>query len=140
MFGRAAFFLKLNTMGFFASEKVMPTFASRSDAFDFMLADRLSKGDDYHEAAEKADKFADIITKNKKLPATPPKPKTGIEAAVGYVEQIVAVKRDHPEVWDLVVGGIGGLISGFAVLTGNKSNPAPSEDIQMTPINFDEIQ
>lgn len=126
-------------MGFFTSDKVMPTFASRSEAFDFMLADRLSKGDDYHEAAEKADKFADIITKNKKLPATPPKPKNGIETAVGYVEQIVAVKREHPEVWELVVGGIGGLISGFTLLTG-KANSAPPEDIQMTQINFDEIQ
>ena len=128
-------------MGLFTADRTIPSFSSRSEAFDFMLTDRLSKGDDYHEAAEKADKFADIITKNKKLPATPPKPKNGIEAAVGYVEQIVAVKRDHPEVWDLVVGGIGGLISGFAVLTGDKNRPAaPSEDIQMTQINFDEIQ
>lgn len=117
----------------------MPTFASRSEAFDFMLAERLSKGDDYHEAAEKADKFADIIAKNKKLPTTPPKPKTGIDKAVGYVEQIVAVKREHPEVWDLVVGGIGGLISGFTLLSGRPDATA-QEEIKIAEINFEEIE
>lgn len=114
-------------MGLFDKERIIPSFASRSEAFDFMLAERLSKGDDYGEAADKADKFADIIAKNKKLPATPPKPKNGIEAAVGYIEQIVSVKREHPEVWELVVGGIGGLISGFSLLTnkGSKEEALP---------------
>lgn len=100
-----------------------------------MLAERINKGDDYAEAAEAADKFADIIARNKKLPVTPPKPKNGIEKAVGYVEQIVAVKREHPEVWELVVGGIGGLVSGFLVKKGTN---APEEG---TPadINFEEL-
>ena len=126
-------------MKFFNSERVMPTFASRAEAFDFMLVDRLSKGDDYHEAAEKADKFADIISKNKKLPTTAPKPQNGIEKVVGYVEQIVTVKREHPEVWDLVIGGIGGLVSSFTLLSG-KGTPAPPEDVKMAEINFDEIE
>lgn len=114
-------------MGLFDKERIIPSFASRSEAFDFMLAERLGKGDDYGEAVEKADRFADIIAKNKKLPATPPKPKNGIEAAVGYIEQIVSVKREHPEVWELVVGGIGGLISGFSLLTnkGSKEEALP---------------
>ena len=114
-------------MGLFDKERIIPSFASRSEAFDFMLAERLGKGDDYGEAADKADKFADIIAKNKKLPAAPPKPKNGIEAAVGYIEQIVSVKREHPEVWELVVGGIGGLISGFSLLTnkGSKEEALP---------------
>lgn len=125
-------------MGLFTADRTLPSFSSRSEAFDFMLADRLSKGDDYHDAAEKADKFADIITKNKKLPATPPKPKNGIETAVGYVEQIVAVKRDHPEVWDLVVGGIGGLLSGFSLLAGKEA--VSQEESVLAEINFDEIK
>lgn len=125
-------------MGLFTADRTLPSFSSRSEAFDFMLADRLSKGDDYQDAAEKADKFADIITKNKKLPVTPPKPKNGIETAVGYVEQIVAVKRDHPEVWDLVVGGIGGLLSGFSLLAGKEQ--ASQEEPVLAEINFDEIK
>lgn len=125
-------------MGLFDKERIIPSFASRSEAFDFMLAERLGKGDDYGEAADKADKFADIIAKNKKLPATPPKPKNGIEAAVGYIEQIVSVKREHPEVWELVVGGIGGLISGFSLLTNKGSKegalPVPAD------IDFDKLE
>jgi hypothetical protein len=120
-------------MGLFDKERIIPSFASRSEAFDFMLAERLGKGDDYSEAADKADKFADIIAKNKKLPATPPKPKNGIEAAVGYIEQIVSVKREHPEVWELVVGGIGGLISGFSLLT----NKGSKEEALPVPVDID---
>ena len=93
--------------------------------------DLVNKGDDYAEAADKADRFADIITRNKELPATTPKPKNGIEKAVGYVEQLVAVKKEHPEVWELVVGGIGGLVSGFLV---KKDINEPSE---ATPANID---
>lgn len=102
-------------MGLFTPDKVLPSFSSRSEAFDFMVAERLSKGDDYAEAVDKADKFADIITKNKKLPPTPPKPKDAIDTVVGYAAKIASVKKEHPEVWELVVGGLGGLISGFLV-------------------------
>lgn len=102
-------------MGLFTPDKVLPSFSSRSEAFDFMVAERLSKGDDYAEAVDKADKFADIITKNKKLPPTPPKPKDAIDTVVGYADKIASVKKEHPEVWELVVGGLGGLINGFLV-------------------------
>lgn len=102
-------------MGLFTPDKVMPAFNSRSEAFDFMVADRLAKGDDYAEAVERADKFADLIAKNKKLPPTPPKQKDAIDTVVGYADKIASVKKDHPEVWELVVGGLGGLISGFLI-------------------------
>lgn len=118
-------------MGIFAQQRNVPTFNSRSEAFDYMFTERVNKGDDYAEAADKADRFADIITRNKELPATTPKPKNGIEKAVGYVEQLVAVKKEHPEVWELVVGGIGGLVSGFLV---KKDMNEPSE---ATPANID---
>lgn len=122
-------------MGIFTTPRTIPTFGSRSEAFDYMLAERISKGDDYADAAEAADKFADIIARNKKLPATPPKPKNGIEKAVGYVEQIVAVKKEHPEVWELVVGGIGGLVSGFLV----KKDTNEPEEVTPADIDFDKI-
>lgn len=125
-------------MGFFTSDKTIPNFQSRAEAFDFMVAERVRQGDDYALAAEKADKFADIITKNKKLPATTPKPKNGIEAAVDYVEQIASIKTNHPEVWDLVVGGLGGLISGF-LTKGSNSSPI-EEDIKPAEIDFDKIK
>lgn len=125
-------------MGLFTPDKVIPTFNSRAEAFDFMVTERLCKGDDYAEAVEKADRFADIISKNKKLPPTSPKPKDAIDRAVGYVGKIVAVKKEYPEVWELVVGGIGGLISGFALLNGKE--PSQSEPITPTEIDFENIE
>lgn len=103
-----------------------------------MVAERINKGDDYAEAVERADKFADIIAKNKKLPATTPKPKNGIEKAVVYIEQIAAVKKEHPEVWELVAGGLGGLISGFALL--GKGQASTLEVHLDEEIDFDKIQ
>lgn len=125
-------------MGLFTPDRPMPSFQSRAEAFDFMVTERINKGDDYAEAVERADKFADIIAKNKKLPPTTPKPKDGVEKAVGYIEQIVAVKKEHPEVWELVAGGIGGLISGFALI-GHKQSP-PSIEAEAEKIDFDKIQ
>lgn len=126
-------------MGLFTSMRALPSFESRAEAFDFMVSERISKGDDYAEAVERADKFADIIAKNKRLPTTTPKPKNGIEKAVGYVEQIVAVKKEHPEVWELVVGGVGGLVSGFALLSGKSQAPPPAE-AKAEEIDFDNIK
>lgn len=122
-------------MGLFTSMRALPSFESRAEAFDFMVSERVSKGDDYAEAVERADKFADIIAKNKKLPTTTPKPKNGIEKAVGYVEQIVAVRKEHPEVWELVVG----LVSGFALLSGKGQAPPPAE-AKVEEIDFDNIK
>jgi dihydroorotate dehydrogenase len=101
-----------------------------------MLAERVAKGDDYYEAVEKADKFADIIAKNKKLPTTPPKPKNAIEQTVCYIEQVASVKREHPEVWDLVIGGISGLLGGFVV---NRAAPN-TEELSPAEIDFDNIK
>ena len=122
-------------MGLFRNGKIIPTFSSRAEAFDFMLTERVAKGDDYCEAVEKADKFADIITKNKKLPATTPKPKNAIEQTVCYIEQVTAIKREHPEVWDLVIGGIGGLLGGIVA-----KKDADVEEVKLAEIDFDNLQ
>lgn len=126
-------------MGFFTSDKTIPNFQSRAEAFDFMVAERISKGDDYAEAVERADKFADIIAKNKKLPPIPPKPKDAIDTVVAYANKIASVKKDYPEVWELVVGSIGGLVSGFALLS-SKEHTTPQPEIKGEEIDFDKIQ
>ena len=117
----------------------MPNFQSRSEAFDFMLTYRINKGDDYAEAADEADKFADIIAKNKKLPPIPPKPKDAIDTVVGYANKIASVKRENSEIWELVVGGIGGLVSGFALLGGKGQASTPAETKE-EEIDFDNIK
>lgn len=121
-------------------KKPVPTFTSRSEAFNYMFAEKVGSGFGMMEAAELANKFADIITTNQGLPPIPPKPMNGIERAVGYIKMVAAVKQENPEVWELITGAAGGLISGFALLTspsGNQPTPAqpPREEI-----NFDELK
>ena len=102
-------------MGFsFTRPKEVPSFASRSDAFDYMFADLVDRGRDMLDAAEQAEKFADIIAKNKKLPDTQPKELNGLEKGIGYVKQLAALKKENPEIWDMVTGALGGVIGGFS--------------------------
>ena len=102
-------------MGFgFTRPKEVPSFDSRAAAFDYMFADLVERGRDMIEAAEQAERFADIIAKNKKLPETPPKELNGLEKGIGYVKQLAALKKENPEIWDMVTGALGGVIGGFS--------------------------
>ena len=128
-------------MGIFFSEKrTLPTFQSREQAFDYMFAERVDKGDDMMVAAELANKFADIVTMNKGLPTNTPKPQNGVAKAVGIVKQILVIKQESPEVWDLVTGAAGGLISGLTLLASRKDPPPPPATAEAEKINFDELE
>lgn len=93
--------------------KPIPRFAYRSEAFDYYFAKLIEEGKDEMSAAEQADKFATIIATNKRLPDTPPPPMNAIEKGVYYANQIASIKRDHPDIWDLLTSVAGGLIGGF---------------------------
>jgi hypothetical protein len=128
-------------MGLFDKDKkTAPTFTSRAEAFNYMFAEQVSKGMDIMTAAEQANKFADIITTNQGLPPTPPKPQNGVEKMVSYIKMVAQLKQENPEVWELVTGAAGGLISGFALLTSPSANkPAPTPQPQ-EDIDFDKIK
>jgi hypothetical protein len=125
---------------FFCEKRTLPTFQSRAQAFDYLFADLVDKGEDMMTAAEQANKFADIISLNKGLPAALPPPQNSIEKAVGYVKQILVLKQENPEVWDLVAGAAGGLISGLTLLASRNSPPAPPSVEREEKINFDELE
>lgn len=128
-------------MGLFFSEKrTLPTFQSREQAFDYMFADLVDRGEDMMVAAEKANKFADIITMNKGLPTNTPQPQSGVAKAVGFVKQILIIKQESPEVWDLVTGAAGGLISGLTLLASRKDPLPPPDANGAEKINFDELE
>lgn len=117
-------------MGLFDKTKIaIPSFGSRSEAFDYLFAKLVEDGVDAEEAASRANSFAETVAKNKKLPAAPEKPKTTIEQGVAVIQQIVSVKRDYPEVWDLVTGAIGGIIGGFAATSINEDSEPKRETI-----------
>ena len=72
------------------------------------------------------------------MPDKPQKPKNGIEKAVDTIGQIVAVKREHPEIWELVVGGIGGLISNFSILTAKGERH--ETEVEVEELDFDNMR
>lgn len=113
----------------------MPTFCTRSDAFDYLMTELVSEGVEVEEAAQRANAFADIVAKNKGLPDLPEKPKNVIEKSVGYLQQVLVIKKDHPEIWDLIAGLAGGAIGAFA---GVKAAETPAELPE--PLDFDNME
>lgn len=116
--------------------KPIPRFAYRSEAFDYYFAKLIEEGKDEMSAAEQADKFATIVATNKRLPDTPPPPMNAIEKGVYYANQIASIKRDHPDIWDLLTSVAGGLIGGF---TGGATAVAIQEPTTEN-IDFNNLQ
>ena len=119
------------------SDRKVPVFKSRAEAFNYMFAELYENGADPINAAEKANSFADIVSTNLGLPNEPEKPKSMIEQGVNVVKQVVVIKKEYPEVWDLIVGAIGGVIG---AVTGAKAVSDDVEDIQPTPLDFDNME
>lgn len=119
----------------FRQPKPVPAFASRSEAFDFMLSELVDKGTDMMEAAEKAAKFADIVATNKKLPATPPRELNGLDKGLAYMKQLAAIKQENPEIWDMVTGALGSVIGSFS--GGGK---VALEEPPVADIDFDALE
>lgn len=116
-------------MGLFNKHiKAMPHFAYRSEAFDYYFAKGIEEGKDDMTAAEQADRFANIIAMNKHLSDAPPAQMSAIEKGVAYAKQIVAIKRDNPDLWDLITSVAGGIIGGFAGGATVASIQEPSAD------------
>ena len=93
--------------------KQIPSFNYRTEAFDYYFTKSIEQGMDEILAAEQAEKFADIVARNKHLPDAPQPPMSVIEKGVYYANQIASIKRDHPDIWDLLTSVAGGLIGGF---------------------------
>ena len=124
-------------MGLFDKQtKPIPRFTYRSEAFDYYFAKLIEEGRDEMSAAEQADKFANIVATNKRLPDTPPPPMNAIEKGVYYANQIASIKRDHPDIWDLLTSVAGGLIGGF---TGGATAVAIQEPTTEN-IDFNNLQ
>jgi hypothetical protein len=91
------------------SDRKVPVFKSRAEAFNYMFAELYENGADPINAAERANSFADIVSTNLGLPNEPEKPKSVVEKTITIVKQVAVIKKDYPEVWDLVVGAIAAL-------------------------------
>lgn len=112
-----------------------PCFRTRSEAFDYLFTSLVEDGVDMETAATRASTFADIVAKNKGLPDFPEKPKSAIEKGVGYLQQVLVIKKEHPEIWDFVAGLAGGAIGAIA---GVKTAEEPAELPE--PLDFDNMK
>ena len=121
------------------SDRKVPVFKSRAEAFNYMFAELYENGADPINAAERANSFADIISTNLGLPKEPEKPKSMIEQGVNMVKQVVVIKKEYPEVWDLIVGAIGGVIGAVAGTKAIGDNDDVQE-VQPTPLDFDNME
>lgn len=122
-------------MGFFSKTQV-PNFQYRSEAFDHRFAELVGKGRDLNEAAREASEFADIVARNKQLPEHPPKPMTVLDKGVDIFNKVAQVRKDNPEMWDMLTSIAGGIIGGF---TGTSAALAIEEPPQVK-IDFNDLK
>lgn len=118
------------------NNKQVPAFTSRAEAFDYMFAELCDRGADLADAAKRADEFADIIAKNRSLPAAPEKQKNVVEKCVVLLQQVSVIKKENPELWNLATGALGGIIGAFA---GVKASEDDHPNDVPPPPEFDKI-
>lgn len=115
-------------------------FTTRSEAFGYMLAYCLERGDDPLQAADKADAFAAKFANNMGLPvATEPEAK-GIDKYLSMATKIANYIEEHPKVIEY---GVPAVTFVAGLFTGKKVEQHVERDrieAELPPINFDEIK
>lgn len=117
----------------------MPAFATRGEAFAWMLQQELCNGVEAMAAAKRADEFADIFAKNMQLPAkVEPEPK-GVDAALATIDKVSVWVDAHPKVVEMIIPTItfiAGLVTANNVPPAQPAAPAlPHTE----PIDFEKI-
>ncbi len=120
------------------SDRKVPVFKSRSEAFNFMFTELYESGADPINAAERANSFADIISSNLGLPSEPEKPKSIVEQGINMVKQVVVIKKEYPEVWDIIIGAIGGVIG--SIVGSKAAMPEEPEEEHREPLDFENME
>jgi hypothetical protein len=117
----------------------MPAFATRGEAFAWMLQQELCDGVEAMAAAKRADEFADIFAKNMQLPAkVEPEPK-GVDAALATIDKVSVWVDAHPKVVEMIIPTIT-FIAGL--VTANNvppTQPAAPALPHTEPIDFEKI-
>lgn len=115
----------------------LPVFATRGEAFAYMLQQQLQDGVEAMAAAKKADEFADIFAKNMQLPEkVEPQPK-GIDKVLMSIDKVSVWVDQHPKVVEMIVPTVT-FIAGLFTAKAATSAPPPAPT-QNEPIDFNTI-
>jgi hypothetical protein len=98
-----------------------------------MLSESLDKTDDPMEAAEKADKFAEIFCRN--MGFSMEAPAEGVDRYIGVIDKIVCYCDQHPKAVDMLTGVATFVVGAFV---GKKADDEIDE-IKKENIDFDKL-
>lgn len=115
-------------------------FATRTEAFGYMLAYMTEKDVDPLEAAQKANEFADIFAKNMGIPLKPEPELKGVDKYLSMATKIANYIEAHPKLVEYGIPAITfvtGLFTGKKVEQLAESGPAPAEPQQPPHENID---
>ena len=113
-------------------------FTTRGEAFTYMLRWQLEERKaDPMEAAEKANKFAEIFAENTGVPnKIEPEPR-GVDKYMQMADKVVCYCDEHPRVIEYVTGAATFLVG---LVVGRKESQQPAINANINPIDFDNIK
>lgn len=129
-------------MGIFDNKKpveVPQSFASRADAFNYMLRYQIEdKKEEPLDAAKKANEFAEIFATNMGIPLVVELPKQGIDKYISMADKLASWIERNPKVVEYGVPAITGVVGLFV---GKKIEQSEeNHEIKQEEIDFDKIQ
>ena len=105
----------------------IPAFATRGEAFAYMLQAQLAEGVEAMAAAKKADEFADIFAKNMQLPErVEPKPK-GVDGVLATIDKVSVWVDSHPKVVEMIVPTVTFIAGLFTAKAAAAPPPPPMQ-------------
>lgn len=123
----------------------IPIFETRKGAFAYLLTNLIEKGIDIEDAAERANKFADMCAKNMGLPDKIDPPKKGMDKYLSMFKEGAQWYKENQETVEIVkpilagaLSAIGGVFVGAAA--ANKNNDKDDTSTQIETIDFNEIE
>ena len=116
-------------------EKTDLRFASRSEAFAYMLAYQLEKGKEPMEAAKQANEFADIFATNMGIPTNKEPEPQGVDKYLQGINKVVCYCEEHPKIVDFLTGA-----ATFAIgAIFGKKEEEHSEPPKIEPIDINQL-
>lgn len=121
------------------SKPVEMKFSNRAEAFAYMLSYQLEKNTDPLEAAQKANEFADIFTRNMGLPLKSEPEPQGMDKYLCMVTKISDYIDEHPKVVEYAIPAVTFVAGLFTAKKVDQAENRSPEPVSREKIDFDKI-